>query len=205
MWIIMNIWFLHLNQNFITTASVTVWHNLSNRRNRWPNHLRFPFFQALLLLGIFVNLEMLSTLRRAPPDGSRFIGYQCTNKSCTRIFATHNALVRHKAHKAQKRTPCADMEKAVKVYSVDDNRASSLQPSRIVEFPLSGTMITHNTHNTHDTTQNPWAYFRRKFGVNRIFRAFFAIFGPNFRRIYAQKRQIRIFWSFYAKRRGGQL
>ncbi len=130
---------------------------------------------------------MLSTLRRGPPDGSRFIGYRCTNKSCTRIFATHNALVRHKVHKAQKRTPCADMEKAVKVYAVDDNRASSLQPSRIVEFPLSGTMITHNTHNTHDTTQNPWAYFRRKFGVNRIFRAFFAIFGPNFRRIYAQK------------------
>ena len=108
-------------------------------------------------------------------------------KSCTRVFATHNALVRHKVHKAQKRTPCADMEKAVKVYAVDDNRASSLQPSRIVEFPLSGTMITHDTHNTHDTTPNPWAYIRRKFGVNRIFHAFFAIFGPNFRRIYAQK------------------
>ncbi len=108
-----------------------------------------PYNQALLLLGIFVNLEMLSTLRRAPPDGSRFFGYQCKS------LAHESSLVRHKVHKAQKRTPCADMEKAVKVYSVDDNRASSLQPSRIVEFPLSGTMITHNTHNTHDTTPNP--------------------------------------------------
>jgi hypothetical protein len=87
---------------------------------------------------------MLSTLRRAPPDGSRFtsVCYSLPmHKSCTRVFATHHELVRLKIHRSQKRTPCADMEKAVKVYSVDDNRASSLQPSRIVECPLSGTMI----------------------------------------------------------------
>jgi hypothetical protein len=68
---------------------------------------RFFFFQALLLLGIFVNLEMLSTLPGSrAPAGSHFIGYQCTNKSCKQVFATHHELVRHKTRKAQKMTPC---------------------------------------------------------------------------------------------------
>jgi hypothetical protein len=103
------------------------------------------------------NICQLGNVEHTPQSAAGWIPlfWLPMQKSCTRVFATHNALVRHKVHKAQKRTPCADMEKAVKVYAVDDNRASSLQPSRIVEFPLSGTMITHDTHNTHDTTPNP--------------------------------------------------
>ncbi len=86
-----------------------------------------------------------------------FIGNQCTNKSCERVFTTHHELVRQKTHKEQKMTPCADMVKAVKVYSVDDNRTSSLQPLRIVKCLLSCDLFTHDTQHIHSITLNSCA------------------------------------------------
>ena len=96
--------------------------------------LPFTPLQALLLLGTFVYFEM----SRVPPDGSSFVGYICTNKDCSRLFCTRGALVRHKNHSSHRKTLCSNMKYAEAMYAINDNRASSLQSSRIVTYPLSG-------------------------------------------------------------------
>lgn len=77
-------------------------------------------------------------MSRVPPDGASFVGYKCTNKSCLRVFSTRTALVRHKNHSAQNKTLCANKNNAVAMYQINDNRANSLQSSRIVTYPLTG-------------------------------------------------------------------
>ena len=95
---------------------------------------KLSWLQALLLLGTFVYFNM----SRVPPNVSSFVGYRCTNKACLRVFSTRSALVRHKKHSSQKRTLCSNQANAEAVYEINDNRASSLQSSRIVTYPLSG-------------------------------------------------------------------
>jgi hypothetical protein len=46
--------------------------------------------------------------------------------------------MRHKTHPASARKDCAIIKKAAKLYEVDDNRAGSLQSSKIVALPFSG-------------------------------------------------------------------
>jgi hypothetical protein len=96
-------------------------------------------FQEYLLLGIFiVSFEM----NQAPPNGSCFIGFKCTNQDCLRIFPVLSALSRHKNHPSSRNTDCAKSKFAEKLYEVNENRAGSLQTSKIVAIPLSGNVQT---------------------------------------------------------------
>jgi hypothetical protein len=45
--------------------------------------------------------------------------------------------MRHKTHTASAQTDCAKLKNAVKLYEVNDNRAGSLQPSKIVALAFS--------------------------------------------------------------------
>ena len=113
-----------------------------NFRNRWLwcicGLLLFTPLQAFLLLGIFVvSFEMSSAL----PNSSCLIGFKCTSEDCRRIFSNRGMLLRHKHNKANKDKDCANMELARKVYQINDNRADSLQPVRIVYQKLSGDVL----------------------------------------------------------------
>jgi hypothetical protein len=102
----------------------------------------FPL-QEYLLLGIFiVSFEM----SQAPPNGHSFIGFKCTNKDCLRIFPVLSSLMRHKNHKTSRNTDCAKSKCAQKLYEVNENRAGSLQTSKIVALPLSGNVQTACTY-----------------------------------------------------------
>jgi hypothetical protein len=55
---------------------------------------RSPHFSLFLLSGTSTagNIRQLGNVEHtpgAPPAGFHFIGYQCTKKSCERVFATH--------------------------------------------------------------------------------------------------------------------
>ena len=104
-------------------------------RDRSPMHF-IPFRQCRYFYcwDFFLYCQM----NREPSTGSRSVGFRCTNKSCLRIFNFRNALLRHKTHKSQKETICADPKMAERMYEINDNRSSSLQSSRIVTLPLSG-------------------------------------------------------------------
>lgn len=91
------------------------------------------------MLGIFiVSFEM----NQAPPNGTSFIGSKCTNKNCLRIFPVLSSLTRHKKHQASRNTDCAKSKFAEKLYEVNENRAGSLQTSKILALSLSGNVQT---------------------------------------------------------------
>jgi hypothetical protein len=104
--------------------------------NSKPMNFVFPPLQALLLPTILLLCEM----KRAPPAGSSFVGFRCTNEDCLRVFTLHSKFQRHKQHPSNSKTPCANPKMAEVVYQINDSRPGSLQPSRIITFPVSGNM-----------------------------------------------------------------
>jgi hypothetical protein len=94
----------------------------------------FPPLQALLLPTILLLCEM----KRVPPAGSSFVGFRCTNEDCLRVFTLHSKFQRHKQHPSNSKTPCANPKMAEVMYQINDSRPASLQPSRIITFPVSG-------------------------------------------------------------------
>jgi hypothetical protein len=77
-------------------------------------------------------------MSRVPPDRSSFVGYKCTNEYCLRVFSIRSALVRHTNHSSHRKTLCSNKKYVEAIYEINENRASSLQSSRIVTYPLSG-------------------------------------------------------------------
>jgi hypothetical protein len=96
------------------------------------------FLFGIFLLGIFnVSFEMSIAI----PNSSWIIGYKCTNLNCLHIFPNLGMLLRHKRNRHYKGTDCTNIKLAKKVYEIKDNRADSLQPSRIAGRLLSSDVL----------------------------------------------------------------
>ncbi len=125
---------------------------------------------------------MLSTLRRAPPDGSRFFGYQCKSLAHeSSLLIMRSSDTKFTRHRKERPVPTWRKQSKFMLSMIIEPAASNPQGLLNFRFPVRWLRMIRIIRTIRLQTHE------RKFGVNRIFHAFFAIFGPNFRRIYAQK------------------
>jgi len=147
---------------------------------------------------------MLSTLRRAPPDGSRFFGYQCKSLAHeSSLLIMRSSDTKFTRHRKERPVPTWRKQSKFMLSMIIEPAASNPQGLLNFRFPVRWLRMIRIIRTIRLQTHE------RIFGVNLALIEFFMRFLQFLVRIFGEfthkKRQIRIFWGFYAKRRGGQL
>jgi hypothetical protein len=138
---------------------------------------------------------MLSTLRRAPPDGSRFFGYQCKSLAHeSSLLIMRSSDTKFTRHRKERPVPTWRKQSKFMLSMIIEPAASNPQGLLNFRFPVRWLRMIRIIRTIRLQTHE------RIFGVNLALIEFFMRFLQFLVRIFGEfthkKRQIRIFWEY---------